>query len=404
MVQAQLYFLKFLRRAAPSFIGVLLSAGAGYLLSRLILGTPIGFYALRIFAPLPILLWLALGLLVAYGCWKIAGHLNARNRAIWTISFLFFYLLTPWAEKAYGNYIAQKNARIAKVCRDVETFPVKKGPVSEPVRVEGYLDRTDYDNLLNARFQRNADAIDSGSGGSHVYDTGDYVSHPVFDTFQGTFAEHAYHVLTQKRFSYIEFEMAPNKNGEYSNTSGMKTDGWSGTRYRLFYLAPISSLACAEKVIGRSHSPGGIPTVSIQVPTRPKPDDPFCLVMEIADRPISKYALIADESVEDIGGEAKLYGFTVPLWIRVRLDRIRMIETDSQKVLSSYAGFNYPDELSTRASKKAVIRYKCNKPDAGMLVLDATIAPSVERKFLSSKAWYEGSVVQELYESPLPSK
>ena len=127
---------------------------------------------------------------------------------------------------AINDYRVQKEAWLIATCREI-TGPAV-ATTAKAVQVEGFLVAVDYDRLVNERFQRVRRMIEERDGTSSV-DMGSYGHHPIHGALAGdTFARKANVLLREKRFSYVEFEMAPEGSGKsYSNAGNLNTTGWS---------------------------------------------------------------------------------------------------------------------------------------------------------------------------------
>lgn len=340
-------------------------------------------------------LWVGFGLVLTYGLWWI---LPARRiRHVISPIFIAIYFFLPstsrWLDSAFNDFRQQKETWLATKCREIMSSPTRQAS-GAPHYVDGFLHASNFDKLQNDRFQRVASAIaaKSGSNGTLVIDTGKYASHPIYRAVRGgTFAAMAYDILTQKRFSYVEFEMTPeDRDGNYSNAGHLDSRGWSGNRYRLYYLAPSDHPNCVNET-GEGQISGVIIVNGGPVNPIVKPENPFCLTLEVTTAPISKYHIMADELQETVRWEARLRGIAIPAWIRIRWDRIRVTHQGDAEEIGRYRGFDYPNEESPT--------YKCNSDAVAESFLGSILRPDPHRAFLRAKSWYEGSAVQRFYES-----
>lgn len=340
--------------------------------------------------PVKLALWVVLGIALAAALWRVLPA--GRARKIAPVAFLLIYLAYPFAQAwivgALADYRAQKDAWLAMKCRETMAGPVIKA--ARAFQVDGFLVAVNYDKLVNDRFQRAAGIIEAKrqGTGSYAIDTGSYGSHPIHNVIAGrTFAEKAYRLLTQKQFSYVEFALAPDSKGEYSNAGFLNTQGWSGTRYRLYYLAPGDHPNCVNEA-GEGQISGGLVMGGRSESPRAAPDKPFCLALEITEKAMSKHRLVGDELRETVRWEANLRGLKVPAWMDVRWDRIQVTSDEGEHY--RYLGFDYPDEVSPK--------YRCNNPRLATSIVGTVLVPDASRAFYRAKAWYEGSAVQRFFE------
>jgi hypothetical protein len=347
------------------------------------------FWWLQIPYPIKVAIWAAGGIGLAY----VAFRLSARSRARWVsgASFLAVYVLVSAAIYVAPEYQARREQWLAQKCREV--IAAQEELKAKPVAAEGFLVAADFDRLRNERFQRVAEWIrqTEGTESGYVVDLGRYDEHPVMRAMgAGTFAATAMKLLTEKRLSYVEFEMTPQGGKEYSNAGRLNTDGWSGKRYRLYYLAPHGDINCVgeagefasstlQAVIGRTGQ-GIPPTTSSR---------PFCLALDITTTPISRHRLTADERGDIVGGMVRPRDMWLPALAYVRWDRLEVEEIGGKRI-RRYQGFSYPDELNRR--------HACHDRVALANFINATFEPDAQRTFLHSKRWYEGSAVQRFYE------
>ena len=349
-------------------------------------------YWLGIPAPVRLPLWIGLGVALSAALWRMLPP--GRARKIAPVAFLAVYLVFPdaqaWVRGAINDYRVQKEAWLIATCREI-TGPAV-ATTAKAVQVEGFLIAVDYDRLVNERFQRVRRMIEERDGTSSV-DMGSYGHHPIHGALAGdTFARKANVLLREKRFSYVEFEMAPEGSGKsYSNAGNLNTTGWSGKRYRRYYLAPGNDRNCVSESGEGPQASGGafLGGLYQSLAAQPRLDArPTCLALEIADTSISRHRISADEAVEKMHWRARIRGFDVPVWTSVRGDRIQV--TGDSGELGRYFGFDYPDELSRR--------HRCNSPQRAGAMISAALAPDASRAFYRGKSWYEGSAVQGFYE------
>jgi len=346
--------------------------------------------------PVKLLLWIGAGVALAAVVWAVLpkGRVQKTGAVVFLAVYLAFPYVRSWIIGALHDYRIQKEAWLSEKCRELasgETRPAKS------VKVEGFLIDANYDKLLNERFQRAASVIEKKSGGGGFSMTlGGYEQHPIYAAVPGgNFAKMAYALLTEKRFSFVEFEIIPDGyKGEYSNAGFLNTQGWSGKRYRLYYLAPGDYANCvnesgeAPQISGVAvmRSPGGGMTRQQRI----APARPMCLALEVTTKPISKYRLSGDESEEWVSYNGRIRGVEIPLWTRIRWDRLQVGDEGGEAVLHRYLGFNHPDEVSPR--------YRCNNPRAAAAIVGTVLMPDVDREFYRTKPWYQGSAVQRFYE------
>lgn len=341
-------------------------------------------------------LWVSLGIVLTAVMRRMLPPGRARKYV--PIAFLSVYLPYPyaqaWIKGAVEDYRVQKDAWLAARCR--ETMAGEAIKVTKAVPVEGFLVSADYDKLVNERFQRAGAIMESKreGGGSFAIDTGGIRAHPIHDVIPGrTFAVKAYLLLTQRKFSYVEFALVPDSKGEYSNAGLLNTKGWSGVRYRLYYLAPSNDPNCV------SESEEGLASAQAVIggqaeSSRAAPDKPFCLAFDITDKAMSKYQLIGDEPRDMTKWEVNLRGVKVPAWIDIRWDRIQVTSDAGEHY--RYLGFDYPDEVSPK--------YRCHDAKLAARILGTVLVPDASRAFYRKKAWYVGSAVQRLYEPEMAAE
>lgn len=349
-------------------------------------------YWVSIPEPVRLALWVGLGIALSAALWRMLPSGKARKIA--PVAFLALYLIYPdaraWIKGALNDYRVQKEAWLAAKCQEIA------GPVTtssaKPAQVEGFLIAVDYDKLVNERFQRIGRMIQARDGTTSV-DMGGYGHHPVHRALSGdTFAKKADVLLREKRFSYVEFEMVPEDSGKsYSNAGNLNTTGWSGKRYRLYYLAPGDHRGCVSEA-GEVPQASGSAVLGGLYENLAKQGRPqqkaMCLALEVTDAPISRHRIEADEPIERMRWQARIRGINVPVWTTVRGDRIRV--TDDKGELDRYFGFDYPNELSTR--------HRCNNPQRAASMIGNALAPDVSRAFYRGKSWYQGSATQRFYE------
>lgn len=336
-------------------------------------------------------LWIAFGLVLAYVLWRLLPPRRIRWVAVGIFLAVFELAppAVPRARMAIEDYGRQKSGSVASLCR--EAMALAQQASSSPLRVEGFLDTTDHDKLINDRFQRTGAIIEAQQeGGTVTIDTGSYTSHPVAALLKGsTFAAMARHVLMDKRYSFVEFEMVPQKDGTYTNAGFIKTQSWSGPRYRLYYLAPGDQPNCARENEGIT--PPLTPVAAGQPATQsPSAERPVCVALEITSTPVSNYVLTADEPSDWHRWSMRTQGISIPMWTSIRWDRIRVSRIGGGEV-ARYLGFDHPDEVSPA--------HRCHNDTAVARLLSGVLIPDHRRAFLRAKSWYEGSAVQRFYES-----
>lgn len=338
------------------------------------------------------LVWAGLAVVMGIFVWKLFDILPHWQRAIASLTFSVFFLLHPVFEHVRSEHTSQVDAWLAKECDAVKNSPIQRNFSATQI-LEGYLDKTDYDRLLTDRFQNNADAIEVRLGDTRTYDTSRYVSHTVFHVQGGTFAESAYRILTKRKMSFYEVEMARSAglDGGYSNSTGllMNKEGWKAERYyRRYYLAPIEGKVCKENLVqgsvGRS-----IREYAKGYAEKIERDERFCLVMELSDVALSHYVFIADEPVT-YWGSGQIWGIRIPLWIRYRLERIRLLDRRTGQELVVYRAFNYPNDADRR--------FACINVDALGQIFHGFEVP-LSRGFFLTRDWYKGSSVEQFYQA-----
>jgi len=344
-------------------------------------------------ASVKLALWIALGAGLAALMWRLLP--GTRLRKIVPAAYLFLHAVSPYAYSSirgvWAEYQANKEAWLAATCREIAG--AASATATRPLEVEGFLITANYDRLTNKRFQRVA-ALERGNSGDGmtVVDTGKYPPHPIYSAVPGgTFAKMAHALLAQKRFSYVEFEMLPDGwDKGYSNAGGLNTSGWSGKRYRRYYLAPGGDRNCVSESGEAPQVSGGVFLGSVHeslAQARPQ-TKPVCLALEIADVPLSKHRLAADEPLERLRGEIQVRGITIPVSTTVRGDRLQ-VASESGEVYR-YFGFDYPNELSPK--------YRCQSAQGAAAIVGGVLAVDASRAFYRKKGGYEGSAVQAFFE------
>lgn len=381
--------VRFARRTCFLVLSACVAILVATVILRILLFAPSFFYPFFMFPFMRVIAWVGLSIAIAYGIWSILSEMsNGQERRVVTASFFVFYLSTPHLTSAYYEFARQKDAWLAAKCIEINSSPIRRH-VTTKIPIEGYVDKTNYDILLNSRFQRNAGAIEKNyGGGTRVYDLNDYVSHAIFRMrgHGGEFRTSAYKLLTENGLSYYEVEMLENGfDNSYSNSGLLAQKEWRGNRYRLYYLVPKESDFCKPKFVKIE---GGIHYYS-QLGSVVREGDPFCLVMEITEKSISKYALVADEKISYLRWTAHIYGVAIPSWVRVRLEKIWLLDIVGNKELASFEGFNYPNDVERK--------HACSGPRVLPNVASPFVASEDRREFLREKNWYMGSSVQRFY-------
>ena len=334
-------------------------------------------------------LWILLGAGLAAMLWYLQP--TGKSRRIVPAAYFVLHAVFPygyhWVKGAVADFAAAKEAWLAATCREIVNADASP---TRQVNVEGFLITANYDRLINERFQRAA-ALEYRKDG-YAVDTGKYREHPVRGAIPGpTFAAMAHALLTQQRFSFVEFEMLPSgwDNG-YSNAGNLNTSGWSGKRYRRYYLAPGGDGNCVRESGETPEVSGGvfIGTVYERLALERRSSKPMCLALEIVDRPISKLRVSADEPAERMYWQAKIRGIPVPMWTVIRSDRIQ-VWNERDEIYRDF-GFDYPNELAPR--------FQCHSSQRAAAIVGKVLAPDVSRAFYREKAWYAGSAVQAFYE------
>ena len=336
---------------------------------------------------LPVPVKLAPAILLAF----VALLLRGRPDRLWIApasALALYFAVYAWLDLA-PHYRLHKEAWLQATCREVLAGQLETG--AEPLAVEGLLITANFDRLVNDRLQRVvAAAAAEQRGGPTIVDTGRYAHHPLMSALDaGSFAANSLKLLEDGRLAYVEFEMVPQAGGEYSNAGMLNTAGWSGKRYRLYYLAPHGHASCVPET-GEFGGVGGAvagikPVIPVLRPTRP-----YCLALDITTTPLSRYRVTADEPKETLWGVIRPRGLWLPAWASLRLDRMAVERIDDGAQVRRYIGFDYPSEHARR--------HACNNRDASSRFVRSAFVANPDRTFLRSRPWYEGSAVQAFYE------
>ena len=321
----------------------------------------------------------------------VALLLRGRPHRLWVAPasvLAAYFVVYVWLDVA-PHYRLHKENWLADKCREV--LAAQRETRAEPIAVEGALIAVNFDRLVNDRLQRVAAVATAGQrGGPTVIDTGRYGHHPVMTALDGgSFAGNSMKLLVEERLAYVEYEMEPQAGGEYSNAGMLNTVGWTGKRYRLYYLAPHGHASCVPETRETGGAGGAVAGINPLIPV-PQPTRPYCLALDITTTPLSQYRLTADEPEEGIWGVIRPRGLWLPVWVRLRLDRMTVERTDDGAQVRRYIGFDYPGEHARR--------HACNSREASSNFVRTAFAPSPDRTFLTSRPWYEKSAVQAFYE------
>lgn len=343
-------------------------------------------------------LWIGFGCLVCYGVMRTLLQRKSRPFAVAAVALIYFSLpLTwSWGARLLAESRRHQHAWLTAKCK--ETMAAAISPlVNQPVPVDGFLDMTNQDKLMNVRLGRSVSAERErvGPAGTITITTGSHSRHPYTDLYRGAafgshFSDMARRVLLDKRFSYVEFVLLPEWFGQaYANAGLLFTDGWSGVKYRRYYLAPSDHVNCVGEVgDGRWGRQITLQAYAGRAPQAP--EKPFCLALEVTSDSISAYTLTAGEEWETFWTILYPRGIPIPTWATVRLNTIVIRDRRTGDVVSRFEGFDYPDELSPS--------YRCNNHGVVPKLLETALRPDPQRTFLQKMNWYVGSGVQRYYE------
>jgi hypothetical protein len=302
-----------------------------------------------------------------------------------TVALLF---ILPFATLMVSSYNTQKPAALNAHCREVSKTSLAIQPAA-PTLTDGFLVAMDYDGISN--FRR----------------INELPSHPGLDILSAsTFDEMAQIALLNWKYSFIEFELKPRSKadpmfpGEYSNRGHLNTQGWSGNRYRLYYLAPTGHPNCIRQFNFDSvpvRSEQGAPSVRSatasdrsQIPNTPPLQPEFCLALEITTAPISKYKLIATDALTSISTVLHLQGFDFYTLVDVRSDAVEIIGGVPSRPLAKYDGFHAIGDGKSVSN--------CGNSAGVKNLLNSTLAPDYARLYYKAKDWYADSAVQRYFE------
>lgn len=333
-------------------------------------------------------IWFLLTLAIAY----FAGRRIADQQPRLVMQFVLVALLfiMPFAKLVADDINSLKPTGLNSQCIEVSKTSMTIQPKA-PILADGFLVAIDYDGISNFRRIKNMP------------------SHPGLDVLNGsTFDEMAQIALLNWKYSFIEFEMKrrsktdPMFPGEYSNKGHLDTKGWSGDRYRLYYLAPIGHPNCIKKLIfdsipsrGAEGAPSVAPIAApaggpIPILNEPQSQPEFCLALEITTAPISKYKLMATDTLTSIPTELHIQGFDFYTSVDARSDAVEIIGSDPSKPLAKFDGFH------TVVDGKSVSN--CGNSNDVKNLLNSTLIPDYARTFYKAKDWYTDSVVQRYFE------
>lgn len=344
-------------------------------------------------------LWIGFGSLVCFGLIQTLPKRKSRPFIVVAVTLIYFSLpaMWRWGVRAYAEALQQRHAWISAKCKQAMDAAILSS-VSKPISVDGFLDMTNQDALLNDRLGRAVDneRLRVGSAATITLSTGSYQRHPYTDLYQGgafgsSFSGMARRILVDRRFSYAEFVLLPERfSDEYANAGTLTTDGWSGVKYRRYYLAPSDHINCVgevgdgrwgRQIILQAYAGGVIPD---------QPAKPYCLALEVTSESISAYTITASEERKIFWTILYPRGMPFPTWTSVRLNVITIRDRKTGEVVSRFEGFDYPDEISAS--------HRCNNYSAVPRWLEATFSPDEKRTFLRGMKWYAGSGVQRHYE------
>lgn len=331
-------------------------------------------------------IWLLVTLAIAYFVGRKTADKQARLGMQAGVVALLFIL--PFATLVVGDYYAQKPTALNAQCSEVSKTVMAIQPKA-PTLTDGFLVAMDYDGISNFRRIK------------------EIPSHPGLDILSAsTFDEMAQIALLNWKYSFIEFEMKlrsktdPMFPGEYSNRGHLNTQGWSGDRYRLYYLAPKGHPNCILKFNFDSvpvRSDHGAPSVRPatssevgQIPNTPPPQPEFCLALEITTAPISKYKLTATDALTSISTVLHLQGLDFYTSVDVRSDAVEIIGGDPSRPLAKYDGFH------AIVDGKSVSN--CGNSAGVKNLLHSTLTPDYARPYYKAKDWYADSAVQRYFE------
>ncbi|MCX7166041.1 MAG: hypothetical protein NTV11_07175 [Rhodocyclales bacterium] len=333
-------------------------------------------------------IWLLIALAIAY----LAGRkaTDKQSRRITQVAVMALLFIFPFAIHVTNDISSLKPTALNVQCSEVSKTSMAIQPKA-PTPTDGFLVAMDYDGISNFRRIKNIP------------------SHPGLDILHAsTFDEMAQIALLNWKYSFIEFEMKPRSMtdpmfpGEYSNTGHLDAKGWSGDRYRLYYLAPRGHSNCIQKLNFNSvpvRSDQGAPSAApvavlaggqITMLNEPPAQPEFCLALEITTTPISKYKLVATDTPVSMPAALKIQGFDFYTFADARSDTVEVIGSDPSKPLAKYDGFH------AIVDGKSVSN--CGNSAGVKNLLALSLTPDHGRSFYKTKDWYADSAVQRYFE------
>ena len=135
------------------------------------------------------------------------GHAKTIVPITFFVGWFAYAAIYPEVIAAIQGYRYQRNNWLATSCKEFTDRVAH--PLDGPVQIEGFLDATNYDELLTKRAHEKIDELREGTGGGAVaMDMGQVHQHVIAAVIRGgTFDHNAAKVLTQHGFSFVEFEM-----------------------------------------------------------------------------------------------------------------------------------------------------------------------------------------------------
>lgn len=310
---------------------------------------------------------------------RIAGKSVRFAVQIGIIGVMF---ILPFVVFAIEDYKRQRPFALNPQCTEIAMTALAVAP-SAPIAADGFLIATDYDGIGNSR---------------RINEIPDHPGRNLLN--RSTFDEMAQVVLLEWKYSFVEFEMKlrskqdPMFPGEYSNLGHLNSQGWSGDRYRLYYLAPRGHPNCIKK-LGFDSAPsrgdeGATQGVSASDNTPAGEPTRFCLALEIKTAPTSKYRLVALDVATSLPWTVHTQGFRLKALADARLDDLEITASDASKPLARYEG------LHALVDGKVV--QSCGNRSGIKNILVSTLMPDAKRTFYKATDWYGESAVERYYE------
>lgn len=273
--------------------------------------------------------------------------------------------------KLHAEYRRAESAWFKQQCDAAVSSPLTKLP-STRIQEEGVLLKSNYDELLNSKRDNAIERVDGGGA---------------------TFDEKAFSLLMQHKMSYVEVEMLPAGGGDYSNKGLLNSAGWSGKRYRIYYLAPENHVDCVYMPgVAAGMSSSIVVVDSLTATPPPKKPATYCMAMEVTDRPISKYFITDDRNWDIQFTMLRVRGIPMPAWQVIDWESARLVHSRTDEDIAAYRGFSFSK------SDSDLFINRCHANDVAREFLSKAMNFDGNRSFLNSKSWYAGSAVQKFYE------